>query len=390
MHHKNGAAVWVSESGRCVRGGDGTLLGYEGFVSDITELKQAESQLHQAQKMEAVGQLTGGIAHDFNNLLAVIIGNLEIAIDSAGSGESTRRLLATAMRAADRGATLTQRLLAFSRKQPLHPEAVDLKQLIEGMQDLLQRTLGKSIEIRLTSDPGLWPCLADPAQLESVILNLAINARDAMSEGGILVIAVSNVRLDNKAAAARGGIPAGDYLLLTVTDTGHGMPDDVREHAFDPFFTTKDSGAGSGLGLSMVYGFAKQSDGHVQIHSQVASGTTVEVYLPRCAANIETAVETARQNDLPMARGETVLIVEDDGDLRTLIVNILQCLGYAVLEAGTGASALHQLEAAPHVNLLFSDVVLPGGRLDEGFQLLEKPFRKADIARAVRSALDRG
>jgi len=400
----------------------GEMVRSNGLTQDITEQKRAEEQLSQSQKMEAVGQLTGGVAHDFNNLLGVILGNLELADEDLGNQSPVKPYLASAMRATSRGAELTQRLLAFSRKQALRPQPVEANRLVRDMTDLLRRTLGETIEIETIRDAGLWTCVADPGQLENVVLNLAINARDAMPGGGKLTIEVANARLDDEYAAAQEDVRPGQYVLLAVTDTGTGMSPEVRQHAFEPFYTTKDAGEGSGLGLSMVYGFAKQSEGHVTIYSEVGVGTTVKLYLPRHYGAGEITREKTLAEEMPRAHGETVLVVEDDADLRTLVVVMLESLGYDVIETSTGKGALEILGRSSRVSLLLTDVVLPGGmsgrqiaeeadrrdpglpilfmsgysenaiihqgRLDANVQLLQKPFRKADIAREVRKALD--
>jgi CheY-like chemotaxis protein len=369
--------------------------------------------------MEAVGQLTAGVAHDFNNMLAVTWGNAELLEDEIGADNPQ---LGAVFRATKRGADLTQRLLAFSRKQVLNPKIVNANNLIADITGLLRRTLEEHIDIETVTGAGLWNCEVDPAQLENALVNLAINARDAMPDGGKLTIETANVRLDDDYAAAQAEVKPGQYVMLAVTDTGTGMAPEVRDHVFEPFFTTKAVGKGSGLGLSMIYGFVKQSGGHVTIYSEPGEGTTIKLYLPR-STETEAAERKAATDAVPAARGETVLVVEDDSDLRTLAVALLGNLGYQVLEAGTGAAALEQLGSTTRVNLLLTDVMLPGGmngrelaaeagrrapglqvlymsgytenaivhhgRLDADAELLPKPFRRADLARAVRRALDR-
>jgi PAS domain S-box-containing protein len=397
----------------------GTVVRSMGTFQDITELKRAEEQLRQSQKMEAVGQLTAGVAHDFNNMLAVTWGNAELLEDEIGADNPQ---LGAVFRATKRGADLTQRLLAFSRKQVLNPKIVNANNLIADITGLLRRTLEEHIDIETVTGAGLWNCEVDPAQLENALVNLAINARDAMPDGGKLTIETANVRLDDDYAAAQAEVRPGQYVMLAVTDTGTGMAPEVRDHVFEPFFTTKAVGKGSGLGLSMIYGFVKQSGGHVTIYSEPGEGTTIKLYLPR-STETEAAERKAATDAVPAARGETVLVVEDDSDLRTLAVALLGNLGYQVLEAGTGAAALEQLGSTTRVNLLLTDVMLPGGmngrelaaeagrrapglqvlymsgytenaivhhgRLDADAELLPKPFRRADLARAVRRALDR-
>ena len=396
----------------------GEIVRTNGITQDITEHKRAEEQLRQAQKMEAVGQLTAGVAHDFNNMLAVISGNAELLGDELGKENPQ---LSALFRATRRAADLTQRLLAFSRKQMLSPEIVNANRLITDTTGLLRRTLEEHIDIKTLTATGLWTCEADPAQLENALVNLALNARDAMPDGGKLTIETRNVLLDDDYAAAQAEVTPGHYVMLAVTDTGFGMPPEVRQHAFEPFFTTKDVGAGSGLGLSMVYGFAKQSGGHVAIYSEVGEGTTIKLYLPR-SIKTEVIETNSASDEVPAARGESVLVVEDDPEVRTLVIALLGSLGYQIMEAGTAAAALELLGSATGVNLLLTDVMLAGGmngrelateaerrapgipvlymsgytedaivhhgRLDADAELLPKPFRRADLARAVRKVLD--
>ncbi len=395
----------------------GKITAIGGINTDVTERKSMEEQLRQAQKMEAVGQLTGGVAHDFNNLLTIIHGNAELL---AYRSDAVEPYTGAIMRASARGAELTQRLLAFSRQQPLRPQAIDLGKLVTGMSDLLRRTLGETIEIEAAVGPGVCIALADPGQLESALLNLALNARDAMPEGGRLTIRCETARLAETDLAQNAEAKAGDYVVLAVTDTGTGMSPEVREHAFEPFFTTKDVGEGSGLGLSMVYGFAKQSGGHAVINSQVGRGTTVSLYLPR-AEQISEPDEAAAFEEVPDGRNETVLVLEDDGDVRATVVTVLEDLGYRVLAVPEADKALEALDAEP-VEVVLSDVVLTGGMNGREFAeearrrhpgtkvifmsgysaeagdctgapasdriLLNKPFEKGQLARALRQALD--
>jgi PAS domain S-box-containing protein len=395
----------------------GNLVRSNGIVQDITELKQAEDQLRQAQKMESLGQLTGGVAHDFNNLLAVILGNAELVADKLGEGDQHVQAM---VHAATRGAELTQRLLSFSRQQALRPQSVDLNACVTGMTDMLRRTLGETIEIEPIIASDLWASEVDPGQLESALLNLAVNARDAMPKGGKLTIETANVQLDDHYAAALGDVTPGHFVRLSVTDTGTGIPPDQIEHVFEPFFTTKEVGQGGGLGLSMVFGFAKQSGGHVTISSEPGRGTTVRLYLPQVEAPAQPAGRAPALKD-PEARGETILVVEDDPDVRALAISLLQSFGYHVLEAGDGMEALATLQAVSRIDLLFSDVVLPGGMsgpdlaervrdrhpdikvlftsgypdaphhrslLFDNTDLLAKPFGKRDLARKVRAVLN--
>ena len=389
---------------------------------DITDRIAMEDQLRQAQKMQAVGQLTGGIAHDFNNLLSVVLGNLEVLTERVGHDPALLALVRPAATAAERGAVLTERLLAFSRRQALQPRVVRLNELVAGVTERLQRTVGDAIAVEIIAATGLWPCEVDPTQLENAILNLAINARDAMPGGGKLTIEAANARLDDDYAAAQADVLPGHYVSLSVTDTGTGMSPEVMKHAFEPFFTTAEVGTRSGLGLSMVYGFVKQSGGHVTIYSEERCGTTVRMYLPRLrAATASVASGQLPQPDY-LARGETILVVEDDVDVRSLAVALLADLGYRVLEAGHGQAALDLLAENPRINLLLTDMVLPGeisgsmvaakarkiqpgirviymsgytenainrfGEMQDGAITLQKPFRRAELAHKLRQALD--
>jgi PAS domain S-box-containing protein len=396
---------------------DGNVKGYLNIILDVTNQKRIEENLKQAQKMEAVGQLTGGVAHDFNNLLAVIMGSAELLAEEPQNGA---QLIETIQRASSRGAELTQRLLAFSRRQPLHPQPVDMSELVAHMRTLAQRTLGETIEISTDVAPDLWQAQADPGQVENAILNLALNARDAMRGGGKLTIACTNAALDEDFAAEHIEVAAGDYVVLEVGDTGMGMTEEVLAHAFEPFYTTKGVGEGSGLGLSMVYGFAKQSGGHAVIHSEEGKGTTVRLYLPRASVDVSARPETGSE-EVPMGRGEMVLVVEDDPDVCDLVEAMVGSLGYSVITASTAAEGRTALESQ-EIDLVLSDVVLPGGVNGPAFAqeardlrpglrvifmsgypagaaghnsglglddvLVDKPFRKQDIATALHEALN--
>lgn len=387
---------------------------------DVTAEREAEVQLRQAQKMESVGQLTGGVAHDFNNLLTIVIGGIDLALDQVqGDAQSA---LEPALRAAERGAALVERLLAFSRRQTLIPEEVDFNRLAAELEDLLRRTLGEHIEIEMKLSPQLWTALADKGQVENALLNLTVNARDAMPEGGKLTIETANVQLDEDYAVHNSEVSPGDYVMLAVTDTGMGMPAEVVSRAFEPFFTTKEVGKGTGLGLSMIYGFAKQSGGHVKIYSEVSHGTTARLYLPRQSGTAATATPAMpMQHDHPRG-GEMILVVEDDVDVRTFVVGHLRELGYRVVDAKDGPSALIALDGTTAIDLLLTDVIMPGGmtgrqlsdearqrrpglktlfisgytedsivnhgKLDPGVNFLSKPFRRRDLALKVRGALD--
>ncbi|GMU10651.1 hypothetical protein ASNO1_69050 [Corallococcus caeni] len=387
---------------------------------DVTEQRQAEDQLRQAQKMEAVGKLTGGVAHDFNNLLQVVGGNLQLLQRDVAGNERGLQRVRSALGAVERGARLSGQLLAFSRRQPLEPRSLSLGRLVQGMDDLLRRALGEDVEVETVISGGLWNTLADPHQLENVILNLSINARDAMRGSGKLTLELSNASLDDHYAQAHPDVLAGPYVLLAVSDTGGGMTPEVLERAFEPFFTTKQEGRGTGLGLSMVYGFVKQSGGHVKLYSELGHGTTVKVYLPR-AFQPEAPVTEVVTGPVEGGR-ETLLAVEDDADVRATVVELLTELGYRVLRAVDGQSALSILQSGVAVDLLFTDVVMPGpvrspelarqakalqpdievlftsgytenaivhgGRLDPGVNLLSKPYRREDLARKVRALLD--
>ena len=333
---------------------------------DVTQARQHEAQLQQAQKMEAVGQLTGGFAHDFNNLLMVILGNLEALRDRFANAPDVSSLLSPAIDNARRGAELIRRLLAFSRRQAVAPVPVDPIRLISDLLDMLRRTLGATIDVEFSAAVGGWSCRADPAQMESAILNLAINARDAMPDGGKLKILTRNVHLDEEQAAMMHDIAPGDYVVLSVADTGTGISRENIARVFEPFFTTKEADKGSGLGLSMVYGFARQSGGHATIRSEPGLGTEVEIYLPR-----ETGATVAAPAEIPAeleeGAGETVLVVDDIPDVRKLVVSQLRSLGYETLEAGDAATAHAVAAGAPRVDLLLTDIVLPGGA--SGFAL---------------------
>ena len=397
-----------------------------GFVvtcTDITDRVTSERTLREAQKMQAIGQLTGGVAHDFNNLLTVILGNLEAMQRALGSDHPVTTRIESAARGAERGAALTRHLLAFARRQPLEPKPLNLRRQFIDMTGLLRRTLGEHIDVRVVETAGLWDVLADPAQVESAVLNLAINARDAMTAGGRLTIETANVVLDERYARGHAEVLAGDYVMIAVTDTGTGMTPEVIERAFEPFFTTKEAGKGTGLGLSMVFGFAKQSAGHVKIYSELGQGTSVKLYLPRvigASAQYERPVEPV---ELP-AQSATILVVEDDEAVREIVVLHLRDFGYTVLEAGDGSQALKRAQEAGHLDMVLTDVVLPGtmrgkelvqhlndispglkvlfmsgytenaivhhGKLDDGVQLLSKPFKRDQLARKVAEVLGRG
>jgi len=332
---------------------------YTGFIRDITARAKLEQELRHAQRMEAIGQLTGGLAHDFNNLLTVITGNLEM-LEARLSDEDSRSLLTEAQDAAELGAKLANRLLAFGRRQPLNPKPINLSQIAGGMADLLNRSLGELIrlETRLAADLPLT--MADPGQVENALLNLAINARDAMPDGGRLLIETSEAEIDRDMLATSIGVKPGSYAMMAVSDTGIGMTAEVRQHAFEPFFTTKGPGGGSGLGLSMVYGFVKQSGGHIQIYSEVGRGTTVRLYLPIVEVDIDVAARPASLVPAPGVR-KTILVVEDDPRVRRVSVRRLKELGFEVVEVDNALAAIEFLDRGDIVDLVFTDIVMPGG-----------------------------
>ncbi|MDA0661782.1 MAG: PAS domain-containing protein [Proteobacteria bacterium] len=342
---------------------DGSIRAQVIAGRDITELKKIEKSLQQAQKMEAIGQLTGGVAHDFNNLLMVIMGNGQLLEDQMGA---QNKQLQAIYREARRGGELTQRLLAFARQQPLRPQAIDLGALTSGMAELLTRTLGATIEVRIVNAPELWGAKADPGQVENALLNLCLNARDAMPDGGVLTIECANGRLEEADARLDPEVTAGDYVVLSVRDNGAGMADDTRAQAFEPFFTTKEVGQGSGLGLSMVYGFAKQSGGHAVIDSAPGRGTTVRLYLPRAGVASAQAA-SAPAGDMPRGAGETILVIEDDPDVRDLAAGMLAQLGYRTVTAGDAAAAAQVLAGGQTIDLMLVDVILPGGTSGPAF-----------------------
>jgi PAS domain S-box-containing protein len=423
---KDQSVFWASVVINAIYAPQGELLGFAKITRDLTERRAADERARQAQKMEAVGHLTGGVAHDFNNLLTIIVGNLESVqrqlrsrnLDAARLQRSTDN----AMRGARRAESLTHRLLAFSRQQPLDPKSIDLGRLVFGMTDLLRQTIGEQIAIETVLDGGLWRAHADPNQLELGILNLAVNARDAMPNGGKLTLETANVYLDEKYATTQAEVLPGQYVMLAVSDNGCGMAPDVKAKAFDPFFSTKGVGQGTGLGLSQVYGFVKQSRGHVKIYSEVGEGTTIKIYLPR-AHGIDAVDADGPADAVALGSGtETVLVVEDDEDVRNYSCETLRELGYKVVEAPNGRAALQMLERHPDIRVLFTDVGLPGGmngrqladevlkrrpklrvlfttgyarnaivhegRLDPGVELITKPFTQAALAAKLRDIID--
>ena len=391
----DGNYYWLEANGRVDHAPDGTPLSFPGVLLDIekrraieaerdraaadlralnetleqqvtkrtAELMHAEEQLRQSQKMEAVGQLTGGLAHDFNNMLTGIAGSLELLGTRIGQGrlKDLDRYVAAAQGAAKRAAALTHRLLAFSRRQTLDPKPTDVNRLVGGMEELIRRTVGPAIVVEVVGAAGVWPTLVDPPQLESALLNLCINARGAMPDGGRLTIETANRWLDGRAARER-ELEPGQYVSLCVSDTGTGMAPEVITKAFDPFFTTKPLGQGTGLGLSMIYGFVQQSGGQARIYSEPGQGTMVCLYLPRHLGSAATAEAMPELADAPRAaQGETVLVVDDEPTVRMLVMEVLEELGYAAIEAADGTSGLRVLQSDVRVDLLVTDVGLPGG-----------------------------
>ena len=422
---KDGSRFWAHVVLDAIRD-NGELVGFAKVTRDITErrraaelLEQTQRALFQAQKMEALGKLTGGVAHDFNNVLQVLRGNLELLESRYGRDPWGAERLGNAIDATDRGAKLASQLLAFGRQQPLAPVVINPARQLRSLDDLLRRALGEAIDIESIVAGGLWNILADPHQLENVILNLAINARDAMPDGGKLTLELANATLDDEYVSSLHDVNAGQYVMLAVTDTGMGMSAEVMERAFDPFFSTKPEGRGTGLGLSMAYGFVKQSGGHIKLYSEPGQGTTVRIYLPRSDGN---AIDAEPRTGRSIEYGEeTILVVEDDPKVQATVVELLTGLGYAVLKANDAEQALAVVASGVYIDLLFTDVVMPGplrspemarravqmlpelrvlftsgytqnaivhgGRLDSGVELLSKPYSRQQLARKVRRVL---
>lgn len=417
----DGSWADVESHAFAIKDEEGQVLRVIGSMSDISERLAMEERLRQSQKLEAIGQLTGGVAHDFNNLLTIIMGNAELLQDNLDEGSPLRRFADVSAMAADRGAELTKRLLAFSRKQPLQPQVCDVNVVIDGIEDMLRRTVPEYVEIQIFLADGLWQTEIDLAQLESALLNLAINSRDAMPDGGLLIVETANVALDDTYAWSEPELTPGHYVVITVSDTGHGIPKDQIAHVFEPFFTTKTIGQGTGLGLSMVYGFVKQTGGHIRIYSEPDEGTTVKMYFPRHFG--EQAVDEIDTDDTPAQRGqEIILVVEDDVLILQQLMTQLMMLGYEVITASTGTEALDILRGRSDIDLLLTDVVLPGGmngrqiaeaaqilrprlkilytsgysenaiihhgRLDPDVNFLGKPYHRSELAEKVRMALE--
>jgi PAS domain S-box-containing protein len=426
---KDGSRFWASVVLTALRGPGDTLRGFAKVTRDLSERRRqqealalSQAALAQAQKMEAIGYLTGGVAHDFNNLLTAIQGSIELIEQQSGPVEpaTAARLLGPAKSAAERGAALTQRLLAFARRQALAPQHLDINRLVSGISELLRRTLGSAIQTEIVLAGGLWRSYVDANQLESALVNLAVNARDAMPDGGKLTIETGNTYLDDEYAASHEEVTPGQYVMLAVSDTGTGMTPETMAHALEPFFTTKEEGRGTGLGLSQVYGFVKQSGGHLKLYSEPGHGTTVKIYLPRSTAASVSERPAERPQPVATGDGESVLLVEDDRDVREFGTAALSHLGYRVLEAADPEAALRVLADHPEIALLFTDVGLPGlngrqladearrrapglkilyttgyarnaivhhGLLDIGVHLLPKPFTVDALGRKLREAL---
>lgn len=419
--HANGTARMVSDRGFVIRDADGKAIRMVGSMTDVTDSVQMDERLRHAQKLEAVGQLTGGVAHDFNNLLTVILGNAELLTEQLTDQQQLRILAEMTATAAERGAELTNRLLAFSRRQPLDPRNVNVNKLLQNMDSLLRRTLQENIDIETDYAGGLWLSEVDPGQLEGALLNLAINARDAMPDGGKLTIETGNTLLDEAYADGHDEVKPGQYVMVSVSDTGTGMSSDIVNQAFEPFFTTKQIGKGSGLGLSMVFGFAKQSGGHVKIYSEIGDGSTIKLYLLRAESTGNSVYDghLAPQTD---GGSENILLVEDDPLVRDHVTSQLKALGYQIHTAGNADEAHGILKLMSNIDLLFTDIVMPGtmngrqladlarqlrpgikvlltsgytenaivhhGRLDRGVHLLNKPYRRQELAAKVREVLD--
>lgn len=416
----DGRVHHVIDRGFVLRDTQGKAIRMLGSMMDVTEQRELTERLTQAQKMEAIGHLTGGIAHDFNNLLTVILGNTELIHELTEHDDELQELAAMNISAAKRGAELTRRLLAFARRQALEPRLLCMNRLVGDMQALLRRTVNEEIDLRLVLDETTWPTEVDPNQLESALLNLVINARDATAAGGRVTVETGNTILEKDGSSAF-DVPAGHYAVLSVSDTGHGMSPETLAQAFEPFFTTKLPGKGTGLGLSMVYGFVKQSGGHARIYSEQGEGTTVRLYFPRAQATLaDVKAEPVRSGSFD--GNETILVVEDEELVRRHVVGLMRGLGYTVIEATNGPDALKLLEQYPEIAMLFTDIIMPGGmngrqlaeaalaghprlrvlytsgytenaivhhgRLDPGIALLNKPYTRQALARRVRAVLD--
>lgn len=421
---KDGSRFWASVIIDPIRDDHGALVGFAKVTRDLTEKRAIEEQLRQSQKMEAIGQLTGGLAHDFNNLLTGISGSLEMMQVRMAQGRMAEfdRYFTAAQGAVKRAAALTHRLLAFARRQTLDPKPTNLNRLVYGLEELIRRTMGPGVEVEVVGAASLWSTLVDPNQLENALLNLCINARDAMPEGGKLTIETANRWMDERAARQH-DLPVGQYVSLCVTDTGTGMAPEIVDKVFDPFFTTKPLGEGTGLGLSMVYGFARQSGGQIRIYTEVGEGTTMCLYLPRHGDETDSEEDEVRATyPQPGGKGEVVLVIDDEPTIRMLIAEVLAESGYAVIEAPDGPAGLRVLESNARIDLLITDVGLPGeingrqvadaaretrpdlkvlfitgyaenalirrGRLEKGMYVLTKPFQMEILANRIREIIE--
>ncbi|HLY57475.1 MAG TPA: response regulator [Stellaceae bacterium] len=421
LRREDGSQIWVDLSAsRVDLAGERLIM---MIVHDVTDRKNTEAQFRQLQKMDALGRLTGGVAHDFNNLLGIIVGNADAIVEKAGEDQFMGELAQEVLSAALRGAELTKRLLAFARMQPLDPKRLDIGAVLPGVATMLRRTLGATIEVRMDAAPSLWPIKADQSQVEDALLNLSINARDAMPDGGTLLIEASNEILDEEYAAENLDVVPGAYVLLAVSDTGTGIAPEIIERILEPFFTTKPPGQGTGLGLSMVYGFVKQSGGHLKIYSEIGHGTTIKLYLPRAEGADTEALPTSATDHLQRGGGERILVVDDSAELRAVTIRMLEGLGYRTVEAVNAAAALQLLEAGERFDMLFTDIVMPGGISGEqlidrarelqpglpalltsgysevfasgqnmavaGVGVVRKPYRKVELAARIRDVLSR-
>ena len=420
FRHANGRWRHALSRALLIRDQPGRAIRMVGGMTDISERVAMDERLVQGQRLEAVGHLTGGVAHDFNNLLTVILGTADLLDEQLEEDPDRRLLVRTIVEAAQRGASLTRHLLAFARKQPLEPSVIDVNHLLAGIEPMLHRTLGEDVELEVVRGAALWPALVDPAQLEHAVLNLCLNARDAMPEGGRLTVETSNRHLHQEYVDSNFDVRPGQYVLLAVSDTGTGIAPEQMQHVFEPFFTTKEKGKGTGLGLSMVFGFIKQSGGHVKIYSEPGQGTTVRMYLPRATVMVAVSALPVRDIPIPRGAGEVILVVEDEPAVLSQAMSQVAALGYRPIGASTPESALAILRERDDIALLFTDIVMPGmngrelvdaarsirpglrvlftsgytenavvhhGRVDPGVHLLAKPYQRADLARRLHEAL---
>jgi signal transduction histidine kinase/CheY-like chemotaxis protein len=420
---KDGEYGWFAAFGEATRDQEGKPLFLSGSITDISERRRVEEQLFQAQKMDAIGNLTGGIAHDFNNILAVVIGNLDLLTMELSEGSEARGLVDTAVSASLKGSELTKSLLAFSRRQPLQPKLVSVNKLLGDSVKVLSRALGEAISVQLKLADEVWPVSIDPSLLESALLNMMVNSRDAMQNGGHIIIETRNTALDADYAATNPDVVPGDYVVIEVSDNGSGMPPEILRRVFEPFFTTKEKGKGTGLGMAMVFGFVKQSEGHIKIYSEVGHGTTIRIYLPKSARDSSgNGPNIHALKSTKSGQGEAILVVEDNVAVRKAVAKQLASAGYLVREAEAAAAALSLLEADSNVHLIFSDVIMPGAmtgadlarevkrrwpsikilltsgfpegllengnKIPEGINLLSKPYRMEELFTKMREVID--